>query len=214
MERVLEPEYMDTPEEADGYDAMDHTDANTAFVERLMELGAHGKILDIGTGPGHIPLMLAERVPDGEIIGIDMASHMLAHAERHLAASQLAEAMPPDRQKAQPTMTVRAPCPEMRPYAEHADEMTLTDWWAIALGESTEVTLEFDVPAENLKIRMRGNPREFGPATLQVRTNEGQLIRQFEQQQISVEQLNPDAEQKDEGAAPCEHTMSERGGKG
>ena len=119
-----------------------------------------------------------------------------------IAASQLAEAMPPDRQKAQPTMTVRTPSPEMRPYAEHADEMTLTDWWAIALGESTEVTLEFDVPAENLKIRMRGNPREFGPATLQVRTNEGQLIRQFEQQQISVEKLNPDTEQKVEGAAP------------
>lgn len=87
MQRVLEPEYMDTPEEADGYDSMDHTEANTSFVDRLVELGAHGRVLDIGTGPGHIPLMVAERIDGTEIIGIDMASHMLAHAERHLGAS-------------------------------------------------------------------------------------------------------------------------------
>ena len=54
MQRTLEPEVMDTPEEADGYDAMDHSQANAAFVGRLVELGARGRMLDIGTGPGHI----------------------------------------------------------------------------------------------------------------------------------------------------------------
>ena len=87
MERVLEPEYMDTPEEADGYDQMDHREPNLAFLERLVELGAQGKMLDIGTGPGHIPLLVAERIPDSTIIGIDMADHMLRHAERHRAPS-------------------------------------------------------------------------------------------------------------------------------
>lgn len=87
MERVLEPEVMDTPEEADGYDAMDHSGPNRAFVERLVELGAHGSMLDIGTGPGLIPLLVCEHIQDARVIGIDLASHMLVHAERHRAAS-------------------------------------------------------------------------------------------------------------------------------
>ena len=87
MERTLEPEVMDTPEEADGYDAMDHTGPNAAFVDRLTELGASGRMLDIGTGPGHIPLLVAERLPDARVVGVDLAEHMLAHAERHRAAS-------------------------------------------------------------------------------------------------------------------------------
>ena len=91
MERTLEPEVMDTPEEADGYDAMDHTEANAAFVERLLSLGAHGEMLDIGTGPGVIPLMVCERVSDARVIGVDLAKHMLAHAERHKAASPVGD---------------------------------------------------------------------------------------------------------------------------
>ena len=88
MERVLEPEVMDTAEEADGYDEMDHSVPNAAFVERLAELGAHGRVLDIGTGPGHLPLMLCERLADVQVIGVDLAEHMLRHAERHRAASR------------------------------------------------------------------------------------------------------------------------------
>ena len=40
LPRILEPEVMDTPEEANGYDAMDHSGPNDAFVSRLVELGA------------------------------------------------------------------------------------------------------------------------------------------------------------------------------
>ena len=87
MERTLEPELMDTPEEADGYDAMDHSGPNTAFVERLVELGARGRMLDIGTGPGHMPLLVCERVADARVVGVDLARHMLEHAERRRAAS-------------------------------------------------------------------------------------------------------------------------------
>ena len=87
MERTLEPELMDTPEEADGYDAMDHSGPNTAFVERLIELGARGRMLDIGTGPGHMPLLVCDRMADAQVVGIDLARHMLAHAERRLATS-------------------------------------------------------------------------------------------------------------------------------
>ena len=34
--RVLEPEVMDSPEEAAGYDAMDHAGVNRVFVDDLL----------------------------------------------------------------------------------------------------------------------------------------------------------------------------------
>ena len=89
--RVLEPEAMDTQEEADGYDAMDHSAANAAFAKRMQELGAHGRVLDIGCGPGHIPLLLCEALPQARIVGVDLAAHMLRHAEAKRARSPHAE---------------------------------------------------------------------------------------------------------------------------
>jgi ubiquinone/menaquinone biosynthesis C-methylase UbiE len=87
MQRVLEPEYMDTAEEADGYDAMDNSGPNAAFVERLVELGATGRMLDLGTGPGHIPLLVCDRLPSSTVVGLDAAEHMLRHARHHLESS-------------------------------------------------------------------------------------------------------------------------------
>ncbi|MHC4380472.1 MAG: class I SAM-dependent methyltransferase [Planctomycetota bacterium] len=85
MERVLEPEVMDTVEEAEAYDAMDHSGANDAFVDRLLELGATGKVLDIGCGPGHIALQLVTRNPELEVLGVDLSHNMLRIAEEHRA---------------------------------------------------------------------------------------------------------------------------------
>ena len=91
MERTLEPEVMDTAEEADGYDAMDHSEPNAAFVERLCELEASGRMLDIGTGPGHIPVLICERVPDARVVGIDLSKSMLALAELIFSVSAIAK---------------------------------------------------------------------------------------------------------------------------
>jgi len=87
MPRTLEPEVMDTAEDADGYDAMDHSAPNAAFVERLARLGARGRMLDVGTGPGHIPILVCDRIADATVVGVDLSRHMLRHAERHRAAS-------------------------------------------------------------------------------------------------------------------------------
>jgi ubiquinone/menaquinone biosynthesis C-methylase UbiE len=87
MDRVLEPEIMDTPEEAATYEEMDHGEVNQAFVARLIALGARGRMLDIGTGPGDIPLLAVERIPDANVVAIDLAPRMLALAESRLAAS-------------------------------------------------------------------------------------------------------------------------------
>ncbi|RMH37742.1 MAG: class I SAM-dependent methyltransferase [Deltaproteobacteria bacterium] len=78
---------MDTAEEAADYDAMDHSEPNRAFVDRLFALGARGRMLDIGTGPGHIPLLVCERDPDAQVVGVDLSRHMLAVAERRRAQS-------------------------------------------------------------------------------------------------------------------------------
>ncbi|MFO0725969.1 MAG: methyltransferase domain-containing protein [Myxococcota bacterium] len=87
MERVLEPEMMDTAEEATAYDAMDHSAPNLAFVERLRALGASGHMLDIGTGPAHIPLLIASLDPEARVTAIDAADHMLHVAKKNLRSS-------------------------------------------------------------------------------------------------------------------------------
>lgn len=87
IERVLEPEAMDTAEEAEGYDAMDHTAANESFVARLFELGAKGSMLDLGTGPAHMPIMICEKRADASVVGVDLAHHMLRVAAKNVEAS-------------------------------------------------------------------------------------------------------------------------------
>jgi ubiquinone/menaquinone biosynthesis C-methylase UbiE len=83
LERILEPEAMDTAEEAADYDSMDHSGPNADFIERLIELGAHGSMLDIGTGPGHMPPVIAARLPESRVLGVDLAHEMLSVAEQH-----------------------------------------------------------------------------------------------------------------------------------
>src|SRR5689334_19774869 len=87
MRRTLEPEVMSSAEEAQLYDSMDNSGPNRAFVERLVSLGASGRVLDIGTGPGHIPLMLVERLSSVTVVGIDLSEQMLRHAERRRVQS-------------------------------------------------------------------------------------------------------------------------------
>ena len=92
MKRILEPEVMDTCEEAEAYDAMDHTAVNIAFVERVVELGANqGHFLDLGTGPAQIPILLAQRCLKIRITGIDLSVNMLTLGEQHVAEAGVAD---------------------------------------------------------------------------------------------------------------------------
>jgi len=91
MKRILEPEAMDTAEEAEDYDGMNHSDPNRNFMQRLFELGAHGHLLDLGTGPAHLPIMIAKARPDLRVTGIDLAHHMLRVAAHNIEASGLGD---------------------------------------------------------------------------------------------------------------------------
>jgi ubiquinone/menaquinone biosynthesis C-methylase UbiE len=90
MERVLEPEVMDTPEEARDYDAMDHGEVNVRFCEDLLAAGPIGpSVLDVGTGTALIPIELCGRAPHVHVVAIDLAEHMLARAKENLAHAKL-----------------------------------------------------------------------------------------------------------------------------
>ncbi|HEY9607901.1 class I SAM-dependent methyltransferase [Allocoleopsis sp.] len=90
MQRVTEPEVMDSPQEAIEYDAMDFLDVNTAFAELALELGPpQGLILDAGTGTARIPILMCQRRPQWRIIGIDLAQSMLDVGQKNLEQSGL-----------------------------------------------------------------------------------------------------------------------------
>jgi len=84
MERVLEPEVMDDPEQVLAYAGADFEQENQGFVDQFLDRyddldGAH--ILDVGCGPGDIPIRLARRHSTCRITGIDASQPMIAYAE-------------------------------------------------------------------------------------------------------------------------------------
>src|SRR5688500_8349060 len=83
--RVLEPEVMDTVDEAVEYDRMDHQAVNERFVEdflRAAEQAVAGAasgaaVLDLGTGTAHIPIVLCGAWSGCHVAAVDMAREML-----------------------------------------------------------------------------------------------------------------------------------------
>ena len=62
LKRTLEPEVMDSHEEAVTYDEMSHEAVNDLFVTDLLTAGLPaGEILDLGAGTGRIPIELSKR---------------------------------------------------------------------------------------------------------------------------------------------------------
>ncbi|MFB2878065.1 class I SAM-dependent methyltransferase [Floridanema aerugineum] len=85
MQRVLEPEVMDSWEEAVAYDAMDFTEVNAAFAEGAIALApTAAKVLDAGTGTARIPLLLCQQRPQWQVTGIDLAENMLKIGTEHI----------------------------------------------------------------------------------------------------------------------------------
>lgn len=85
LPRTLEPEVMDTAEEAADYDAMDHSEVNRRFVDdwatACLASGfapdAPQDMLDVGTGTALIPIEFCRRYPSLRISAIDLAAEML-----------------------------------------------------------------------------------------------------------------------------------------
>lgn len=97
LHRILEPEVMDDPVEAREYDAMDHAKPTEAIVRRLRSLEAHGRMLDLGIGGGHITIGVAQAITDCTIVGVDLSPMMLEMSARRIAAANLADRIAAER---------------------------------------------------------------------------------------------------------------------
>jgi ubiquinone/menaquinone biosynthesis C-methylase UbiE len=103
LHRILEPEVMDTQEEALDYDAMDHSDVNRVFVNDFLsslqaadlwaeDMGNRSeslKVLDVGTGTAQIPIELFRRSIFCNVTAIDLSAEMLKVAARNVAEAGL-----------------------------------------------------------------------------------------------------------------------------
>jgi ubiquinone/menaquinone biosynthesis C-methylase UbiE len=86
LERILEPEVMDSPAEAVDYNAMDHSEVNRQFVADLLAARADlGDTLDLGTGTALIPIELCQVAAHARITGVDAAAHMLQVGQQNIA---------------------------------------------------------------------------------------------------------------------------------
>jgi ubiquinone/menaquinone biosynthesis C-methylase UbiE len=120
LERILEPEVMDTAEEAADYDGMDHGEVNRRFVEDLLgaiasvrgsgfgvqedgesvlgtehsdsvEPRAILDVLDLGTGTALIPIQLCKTFSGCRVMAADAAVSMLELARYNVEVNSLNE---------------------------------------------------------------------------------------------------------------------------
>ena len=84
LQRILEPEVMDSQAEAEDYDSMDHREVNERFVTDLLAAGADlSEVLDLGTGTAQIPIELCSRAT-ASVVAIDLAEWMLRVGEQNV----------------------------------------------------------------------------------------------------------------------------------
>src|SRR5262249_1651580 len=85
MDRVLEPEVMDDPRQADAYARADFSEENQKFVNQFKEYFpdfSSGRILDLGCGPADIPIRFAKQYPACQVIGVDASAPMIELGEQ------------------------------------------------------------------------------------------------------------------------------------
>lgn len=118
LPRVLEPEVMDSPDDARDYDSMDHRAVNQIFVDDLLaqfseieqkiagvqesvsdsEDGVDSEtrlldVLDLGTGTAQIPIEFCNRYNDARVMAADAAISMLELAKYNIEVAGLRDAI-------------------------------------------------------------------------------------------------------------------------
>ena len=102
LQRKLEPEVMDSAEDATQYNDMDHSQVNQLFVDEFVSFlntnesfaarladdkGELIDVLDVGTGTALIPAMLCDQHSAFRVMAVDMAVNMLDLAVYNVQAS-------------------------------------------------------------------------------------------------------------------------------
>ena len=107
MKRTLEPELMDTPEDAQQYNRMANSVVNRLFVDDLIAFadqcrtegydGLGTDIVDVGTGTALVPIELCRREPSVHVQAVDDAVNMLDLAIYNIEAASLRECITLDK---------------------------------------------------------------------------------------------------------------------
>jgi trans-aconitate methyltransferase len=73
---------------ASGYQAVSRLQEAMATEELArVKLGARDRVLDIGCGNGKITAAIAERIPEGSVVGVDPSRNMIDFAREHYAST-------------------------------------------------------------------------------------------------------------------------------
>ena len=94
MQRILEPELMDEPQQALAYARADFADVNRGFVDRFRRTFptlTTGRVLDVGCGPADIPVRLVHNLPGLHLVAVDGSAAMLECARSAIARAAVIE---------------------------------------------------------------------------------------------------------------------------
>ena len=94
MKRRLEPELMADHAQVQAYAAANFSKVNQGFVDRFRECFpdfAEGHVLDLGCGPGDIPIRFAQALPSCRITGVDASDPMIGLAVETVKRAGLAD---------------------------------------------------------------------------------------------------------------------------
>jgi len=92
MDRILEPELMSDEAQAAAYAQADFVQVNQGFVDRFRACfpeAVGGAMVDLGCGPGDIPIRFARALPGFTITAIDGSPPMIALAQKAVEAAGL-----------------------------------------------------------------------------------------------------------------------------
>jgi len=101
LTRRREPEVMDSAQDAQEYDAMDHREVNQQFAQDLLAGGnLVGEVLDLGVGTAQIPIEICQQCSSCKILGIDLADSMLQLGRRRVVSVGMTDRVSLERQDA------------------------------------------------------------------------------------------------------------------
>ena len=92
---------MDSAQDAQEYDAMDHREVNQQFAQDLLAGGnLVGEVLDLGVGTAQIPIEICQQCSSCKILGIDLADSMLQLGRRRVVSVGMTDRVSLERQDA------------------------------------------------------------------------------------------------------------------
>lgn len=94
MERIPEPELMDSPDQVAAYASADFAEAHDQLIEafrvRFPGLSPR-RAIDLGCGPADVTMRFARAFPDCEVLGVDAGPNMLAEGRRAVEQAGLVD---------------------------------------------------------------------------------------------------------------------------